>query len=336
MRFLMMVLIVLIILFSASLLSAQEEDVPTILVIQGENTDQPHSRNIFHIDIHGNSHRIFTIDESYSIQDFQDGWLYLSDNLRIDLRQKEPEVVQNDNAPKYDYEELLTEVLTTPYTSLSEIRGIELPYPEYEWTDSRLYLMSGEGDAFTNFFAVRDSELVQLTDVATLFPEAQAPYLSASVAFIERHPLGAGFLYRARARDSNGTDHNAIYFYDIESQESQLMPFFGKNPTWSPDTTQLAGSRLGQLEDSRPVYTIWIVELATGAKEAVAQGCNVEWSPDGEWLAYDKHDNAQWQGYTDCYGNGQVAVFHLPSNTEILLTAELSGYIRLLGWMPED
>src|SRR5690606_5719440 len=125
-------------------------------------------------------------------------------------------------------------------------------------------------------------------------PEATPPYLSASAELITIN--SEGLLYRARLRDSTGADYNALYFYDFASAEHLLMPFFGKDPIWTPDGTPLIGARLGQTADGQPIYQLWEANIYTHEERQLGQGCNPVIS--GIWLAYDMHDSAQWQNYT--------------------------------------
>ena len=114
------------------------------------------------------------------------------------------------------------------------------------------------------------------------------------------------------------------------------MPFFGKDPVWSPDGVVLAGSRLAELGDGSSLYGVWIVSLETGDERMIAYGCNAQWSPDGIWLAYDLHDDVQRQGYTDCFANGQVEGFNVGTGERVLFSEELTGYVTLISWSPID
>ncbi len=191
-----------------------------------------------------------------------------------------------------------------------------------------IYTMSGEDTPSVNLYVIQNREFIQITDVLTLFPEAQAPILSASSELIAFQ--NDTILYRARLRDATGTDFNGLYLYDLATETTLEMPFFGKNPVFSPDGALLAGSRLG--ETSPPLYELWVVDLATGEEQLIANACNPQFSPDGAWLAYDLHDNAQWQGYTDCFANGQVEAVNLATQQKILLSAGLTGYLQLEQW----
>jgi hypothetical protein len=200
------------------------------------------------------------------------------------------------------------------------------PYPN-------LYLLSGSADPFTNFYLLEAGELVQLTNVVAFFPEATNPILSASVEYIAERPGDApGFLFRARLRDSEGTDHNRLYLHDFTSGENIEMPYFGKDPVWSPDGLALAGSRLEADAQVPPLYELWIAWLGSGKELRVGYACNPQWSSDGEWLAYDLHDNSYWQGYTDCYANGEVEAYHLANEARISLSENIDGFVTLVSW----
>jgi hypothetical protein len=135
-------------------------------------------------------------------------------------------------------------------------------------------------------------------------------------------------------RDGAGQDHNALYFYALAAQQSLEMPFFGKNPVWSPEGTHLVGSRLKISERQPPQYELWMVTLASGEEVLIGMGCDPQWSADGRWLAYNGHSDAQWQGYTDCFANGQVIGYSLLAHENVFLTANLERYFRLVGWLP--
>lgn len=93
------------------------------------------------------------------------------------------------------------------------------------------------------------------------------------------------------------------------------------------------GSRLSTLADGRPIYEMWLSDLQTGQERWIAYACNPQFSPDGSWVAYDLHDNAQWQSYIDCYANGQVEAYHLDRETRHMLSAELTEAVQLVGWI---
>ncbi|MBZ0304694.1 MAG: hypothetical protein K8I82_01380, partial [Anaerolineae bacterium] len=148
--------------------------------------------------------------------------------------------------------------------------------------------------------------------------------------FIAVRPSHMAFLYRARLRDATGQDFNTLYLYDFERH--QEMPFFGKNPVWSPDGESLAGSRLSE----SLIYELWTVNLQTEETGFIANGCNPQYSPDGLWLAYDLHDNSQWQGYTDCFASGQVEAMNLETGEKVLLSAGLKKFVTLISWVTHN
>ena len=305
--------------------AAQSE--PTAILIAGENTDQPHSQIIYRVGMDGDWEAVITLENRWSVPSINAGLIQVSDEQAFDLTQPDPQMVLLFPAPAPDYQARLDELLDVPFTPLSKVQGIEL-------SAFTVFVMAGEENNFINFYRVGDGKLIQLTDVIALFPEAQTPILSASVDFIAERPQLPGFLYRARVRDANGEDFNALYFYDLSAGESEPMPFFGKNPVWSPDGIKLAGSRLGRQENGQPIYHIWTVNLFTTKEVMIAPGCNPQWSPDGERLAYDQHENVEWQGYVDCFANGQVEAYHLATEEKVSLSAGLAGFVQLVGWLP--
>jgi hypothetical protein len=195
-----------------------------------------------------------------------------------------------------------------------------------------LYKMSGEASTTVNIYALIDGTYQPLTNVLSLFPAATEPILSASAEFIAARPKHSGFLYRARLRDGTGVDHNGLYLYDLATQSNLAMPYFGKDPVWSPDGIWLAGSRLDE-DSNPPLYTVWIANILTGEERPLGHGCNPQWSPDGKWLAFDGHDNSQWQGYTDCFAGGQVYGINLENGEQILFSEGITDFVTLVGWV---
>lgn len=231
-----------------------------------------------------------------------------------------------------------TPVLRMPQAVLDH-HSLFAPLPifvhQLAWADSYLYAMTGQADPIVNLYAVVEGELGQLTDVIQLFPEASPPVLSASVEFIAVRPNSEGaFLYRARLRDAAGIDHNALFVYDPASDTPIPMPFFGKTPVWSPDGNQLVGSRLDDHDSAGyPLYSLWISDLVTGQEQQLSHGCNPQWSPDGEWIAYEGHDSSQWQNYTDCFSNGQVMLLNVETlDINPVVIPEAIGALELIGW----
>jgi len=196
-----------------------------------------------------------------------------------------------------------------------------------------LFLMSGADNPFVNFYTLNQNGTPQaLSDVVALFPDHIPPILSASVEFIAWRPAHDGFLFRARLRDSSGQDHNALFWHD--GQNSQAMPYFGKNPVWSPNGLLLAGSRLETRPRGQPpLYGLWVVDVESGAEQRLDAGCNPQWSPDGAWLAYEGHVESQWQGYTDCFASGTVFAHNWQSGAKLMLSAGLNGHVALIGWL---
>lgn len=302
--------------------TAQEESLPMALLLVDENTDMPHPQIVYQVDLAGHHSEMLRLENRSTPPLLKGDRLWIASDEVMNLA--DPSNIET--IPLIDYQQVLNEALIIPYQPLSGVRGLELSH-------SQLFIMSGESDNFLNFYRVENGALIQLTNVITLFPNAVVPYLSASADFIAENPDQTGFLYRARLRDANGTDHNALYFYDFTRVNSQEMPFFGKDPIWSLDGKRLAGSRFEQLPDQAPLYMIWMVDLESGEEIQIAPGCNPQFSPDGVWLAYDGHNNPFWQTYTDCFINGQVEAINLLTGEKILLSDGLGNYVRLLGWL---
>ncbi len=272
--------------------SAAQENAPAVILLERENTDNPNT-----------VHHFYVVDMQGNIQPF---------NMA--------ETDQPAPVPLPAHREILAEVSPRYGPIALDVSGLDI-------VENRLYSMSGENDPYVNLYAVMNGELHQLTDVVSLFPQAKPPILSASAEFLSVR--SGAFLYRARLRDAAGQDFNALYLYDFESH--QKMPFFGKNPVWSPEGESLAGSRLS--ESQPPIYELWTVNIKTGEARFIANGCNPQYSPDGLWLAYDLHDNSQWQGYTDCFASGQVEAVNLQTGEKVLLSAGLEKFVTLVGWV---
>lgn len=191
---------------------------------------------------------------------------------------------------------------------------------------SNIWILTGEADPYSDLYHFTGTAWERLTDSQNLFPEAQGPLLSAAVEAINSQP--SGILYRAKIRDLAGQDYNELFFYHWETGESEKMPFFGKNPIWSPDGTQLVGSRY-----HAPLYELWRVDLETGKESFLDYGCNPQWL--GDWLAYDEHDTATWQNYTDCFASGEVAALNLLTGEKIVLTTQIESFVQLVAWVTD-
>jgi len=221
--------------------------------------------------------------------------------------------------------------LPHPLDEIEQATGTRYAPLSIRRVDDRLYAMTGDDHPYVDLYTLSSGNLQQLTDVQTLFPEAVAPLLSASADLVVWHPIENAFLYRARVRDSDGTDHNALYLYSFDTEQSDVMPYFGKDPVWSPDGTALAGSRL-ETDNEIPRYRIWIVDLESGERTPIDYGCNVQWYAD--WIAYDQHDDARYQNYVDCFANGEVAVYNITTGGTQQITTSIEGYVTLIGWSP--
>jgi hypothetical protein len=251
----------------------------------------------------------------------ENGWLLLDDgSLGFNLRDDAPEITTIAPPPFVDR---LAEIRAVIAEGFTPMFGPIL-------VDESLVLMAGEDDPTVNLYGLADGGLVQLTDARTIFPEAAQPLLSASVDFIAARPDHEGFLFRARVRDATGSDHNALFWHDLTV--SHPMPFFGKDPVWSSDGDSLAGSTF---DDDSSLYELWVFDLTSGAESFIANACNPQWSPDTAWLAYDLHQDAAWQGYTDCYANGQVEAVNLVTGGRVSLSEGLQGFVTLIAWLPE-
>ena len=302
---------------------AQRDAPPAALLLERANTDQPGPQAIHRVTLDGTLTTLITPQDGHQFYDLDGDWLLLDDgSLGINLRDEVPQIT--------------TISVETPDDPLAAIRAVAgegfTPMFGPVMVDKGLYLMAGVGDPAVNLYTIKDDALIQLTDARTIFPEAVAPLLSASVEFIAPRPKHPGFLFRTRIRDARGTDRNALFYHDMT--RAQPMPFFGKDPVWSPDGLSLAGSRLRNLDDGTPRYRLWLVEVISGDETYLADGCNPQFSPDGAWLAYDLHENATWQSYTDCFASGQVEALNIHTDARVLLSDGLSEFVTLIGWQP--
>lgn len=197
-----------------------------------------------------------------------------------------------------------------------------------------LFVMSGETTPFTDFYTLDSTgQPDQLTDVVALFPQAKPPILSASVEYLSARPGHDAFLFRARLLDSDQTTHNGLFLYSFDDHTLAPMPYFGKSPAWSPDGMALVG---GRFDEQAALYILWIAVLSDTEESRIGPGCNPRWSADGAWIAYDSHESAQWQNYTDCFASGEVMAYHLEDERNITLTAALTDSVALWGWSDAD
>jgi len=124
--------------------------------------------------------------------------------------------------------------------------------------------------------------------------------ISATSGFAERFPRANGRGDIAYVSDADG--EYALYVRPADGSASRKIADFGPgfrySPFWSPDGTRIA------IYDQE--QTLWIVDVASGAKTRVDQGkwgyhpemveATASWSPDSRWLAYarglDNRNNA--------------------------------------------
>jgi hypothetical protein len=293
---------------------------PTALLLSRQDSDQPSAQTISAVTMGDQRETLITLQDQ-TFNRLEDGWILLDDgslgiNLNSNTREIESVAVQPPEDVLADIQQLLGDDFTPMFGPVL--------------VDNDLILMAGQGDPAVNLYLLRDGDLMQLTDARTIFPEAAEPLLSASVEFIATRPQHEGFLYRARVRDGEGIDHNALFWHDLT--DSHPMPFFGKDPVWSPDGNSLAGSRFN---DETALYELWIINVVSGEERFIANACNPQFSPDGAWLAYDLHENAIWTAYTDCFASGQVEALNISTGERVLLSDGLPDFVTLIGWLPE-
>ncbi len=218
---------------------------------------------------------------------------------------------------------------------LAQVTPLSSPRDFHPFSDGVIFNMTGPADNFLNLYWLDSTGTIhQLTAIESMGNTSQ-PLLSASAEFLGWRPVKSpqflSFLYRARQRDRQGQDHNELRLYSLNDFSDTPAPYFGKTPAWSVDGNWLAGVRLN--DAIPPLYILWRVEWTTGETIEVGPGCNPTWSASGAWLAYDGHDNSQWQGYTDCFANGRVFTQNTESGEMIELSAGIGGYVLLMGWM---
>ncbi|MBZ0316530.1 MAG: hypothetical protein K8L91_08940 [Anaerolineae bacterium] len=244
--------------------------------------------------------------------------------LHIMIETGERLILEDDPTPSADD---LSEKWTAQI--LAQVTPLSGPRDFHPFSNGVIFSMTGPTDNFLNLYWLDSSGTIQqLTSVEKMGDSLQ-PLLSASAEFLNWRPQFLSFLYRARQRDMQGRDHNELRLYSLDDFSDVPAPYFGKTPVWSADGDWLAGVRLN--DTTPPLYILWRVEWTTREAIEVGPGCNPAWS--GNWLAYDGHDNSQWQGYTDCYANGRVFAQNTNSGEAIELSAGIEGYVLLIGWM---
>jgi hypothetical protein len=213
---------------------------------------------------------------------------------------------------------------------LSQFQPLSGPYTFAETPAGVIFTMTGEQDTYLNLYLLDDANTIkQLTFVERV---TDGPIFSASAEFIGWRPVSdSEFLYRVRVQSLAGDDINRLYLHDIETNTDVEMPFFGKNPVWTPDGQQLIGGRLD--DDEPPLYELWRVDITTEIETLIGPGCNPQFSPDKRFLAYDGHDNAQRHHYVDCFVNGEVYLFDFETGQSTLLTEAIHKRVRLMGWV---
>jgi hypothetical protein len=296
---------------------AQTEITPTVLLLSRQDSDQPAAQTIYAVTMDDQHETLITLEDHF-VDRLEGNWILLDDgslgiNLNSDRREVESVAVESSDGVLTDIQQILGDDFAPMFGPIL--------------VDDELFLMAGQDDPAVNLYMLRDDALMQLTDARAIFPQAAEPLLSASVAFVAMRPGHDGFLYRARVRDGEGIDHNALFWHDLS--DSHPMPFFGKDPVWSPDGNSLAGSRFN---DETTLYELWMIDVISGEARFIANACNPQFSPDGAWLAYDLHENAIWTAYTDCYASGQVEALNISSGERVLLSDGLPDFVTLIGW----
>ncbi len=248
--------------------------------------------------------------------------------LRIFITSGERLILSDEPTPQANPpSQQWTSQILAQFTPLSGPRDF-YPLPDA----SVIFSMTGPADNFLNLYWLDSVGAIHQLTTVEIIGHPNQPLLSASAEFLNWRPSESPqFLYRARQRDLQGQDHNELRLYSLDDFSDTPAPFFGKTPAWSPDGHWLAGVRLN--DTTPPLYILWRVEWASGAETEIGPGCNPAWSESGAWLAFDGHDNSQWQGYTDCYANGRVYAQHADTGEIIELSAGIGGYVVLIGWM---
>ncbi len=102
-------------------------------------------------------------------------------------------------------------------------------------------------------------------------------------------PDGERFAY---TRGSNGLETSSLHVGQADGSSGRLLvdPGAGMgvvSPNWSPDGSEIVYERY---DDTGPIsrFDLWIVTVATGeVREFRRLGVTADWSPDGEWIAFD-------------------------------------------------
>lgn len=197
-------------------------------------------------------------------------------------------------------------------------------------SNSTIFVMTGEADNYLNLYLLDDTRSIrQLTDSIQILP-AETFILSSSVEFIAWRPAHPDqFLYRVRVRDAAGTDHNELYLYNLQTHQIIRMPYFGKDPVWSPDGMSIIGARFNAKIE---LYELYLANIETENSTYLDNGCNPRISADGLWLAYDEHISSHYQNYVDCFTSGEIKIMDLATQKSHLVTQNLNGHTQILGW----
>lgn len=158
------------------------------------------------------------------------------------------------------------------------------------------------GERLTSAALAPDGVTVEARGDIFLYRSARKPAdnLSASSGSAERFPRANARGDIAYVSDVDG--EYALYVRPANGAAARKLADFGAgfryNPFWSPD-----GNRIAIFDHEQ---VLWVVDVATGAKQRVDQGkwgyhsdmvdATVSWSPDSRWLAYarglDNRNNA--------------------------------------------
>ncbi|MFP4321998.1 MAG: TolB family protein [Anaerolineales bacterium] len=289
----------------------------------GDAPDDPQA--LYRVTLDSRATRIIDFAAGYTVAGHAPDGLLLNDGQMIlEWGTTTPRPYETPALADDDFESRLSAALADSPTPLMPPRRITAS--EYD-----LFVMSGPNTPHIDLYALYEGDVLRISNVVAHFPQAAMPILSASVRFISIQPSTGDILYRAQLRAADGTHYNALYLYNLATGTRVAFPYFGQDPVFSPDGTQVVGGRLNA-EGSQ--YMLWRVHLESAETEALGPGCRPAWSPDRDWLAYDGHTTAIWQGYTDCFANGDVYAVHLATGETIHVSADITPDVQLVGWQP--